>query len=173
VQIGGGGGDGQTEAADDSARDGGLGDAEGEVAGVGGDAEGELGAGFDDDGQWAGPELFGEAVEGGVELAGDLVGLGDLCDEKREGLVAGASFELVDAVDGLEIDGVNGEAVEGVGGKSDDVAVVEACDDVIDERWFWLVGVNAESFGRQIWLLWRLAGPLGAGGAKWCCSLAP
>ncbi len=32
--------------------------------------------------------LFGEAVEGGVELAGDLIGLGDLGDEQREGLVA-------------------------------------------------------------------------------------
>ncbi len=166
VEVGGGGGDGQAKTADDGARDGGFGDAEGEVAGVGGDAEGEFRTGLDDDGQRAGPELFGEAIEGGVELAGDLVGLGDLCDEKREGLVAGAGFELVDAVDGLEIDGVDGEAVEGVGGKSDDVAVVEACDDVIDERWFGLVGMDTESFGRQIWLLCRLAGPLGPGAAK-------
>jgi len=164
VQVGRGGGDGQAEAADDSARDGGFGHSESEVAGVGGDAEGELGAGLDDDCQRTGPELFGEAVEGGVELASYLVRLGDLGDEQREGLVA---------VDGLEIDGVDGEAVEGVGGKSDDIAVVEACDDVIDERWLGLVGMNTESFGRQIWLLCRLAGPLGPGLQSGECSLAP
>ena len=115
-EVGRGCGNGQAEAGDDGAGDGGFGDAEGEVAGVGGYAQGEAGAGFDDDGERAGPELFGEAVEGGVELAGEFVGLGDLCDEEREGLVAGASFELVDAFDGAEIDGVDGEAVEGVGG---------------------------------------------------------
>jgi hypothetical protein len=167
VEIGRGSGDGQAEAADDGTRDGGFGDAEGEIASVRGDAEGKLGAGFDDDGQRAGPELFGEAVEGGVQLAGDLVGLGDLGDEQRKGFVARAGFDVVDAVDGFEIDGVDGEAVEGVGGKSDDVAVVEAGDDVIDERWFGLVGMNTEDFGRQIWLLCRLAGPLGPGAAKW------
>ena len=87
--------------SDDGAGDGGFGDAEGKVAGVGGDAEGEFGAGFDDDGEWAGPELFREAVEGGVELTGDLVGLGDLGDEKREWLVARAGFEVVDSIDGF------------------------------------------------------------------------
>ena len=148
-EVGRGGGDGQAEAGDDGAGDGGLGDAEGEVAGVGGDAEGELAAGFDDDGEGAGPELLGEAVEGGVELAGEFVGLGDLGDEQREGLVAGAGFDLVDAVDGAEIDGIDGEAVEGVGGQRDDVAAVEAGDDVVDERGLGLVGMNAEGFGRQ------------------------
>ena len=148
-EVGRGGGDGQAETGDDGAGDGGFGDAEGEVAGVGGDAEGEFAAGFDDDGEGAGPELFGEAVEGGVELAGEFVGLGDLGDEEREGLVAGAGFDLVDAVDGAEIDGVDGEAVEGVGGEGDDVAAVEAGDDVVDERGLGFVGMDAESFGRQ------------------------
>ena len=100
-EVGGGGGDGQAETADNRAGDGCLGDAQGEVAGVRGDAEGKFGAGFDDDGEWAGPEFFGEAVKGGVELACDLVGLGDLGDEEREWLVAGTGFEVVDAVDGF------------------------------------------------------------------------
>ena len=125
-EIGRGGGDGQAKRGDDGAGDGGFGDAESDVAGVGGDAQRELGAGLDDDGERAGPELFGEAVEGGVELAGEFVGLGDLGDEERERLVAGAGFDLVDAIDGAEIDGVDGEAVEGVGGQRDDVAAVEA-----------------------------------------------
>jgi hypothetical protein len=160
-EVGGGGGDGQAEAGDDGARNGGFGDAESEVAGVGSDAQGKLGAGFDDDGEGARPEFFGEAIEGGVELAGEFVGLGDLGDEEREGFVAGAGLEVVDAIDGLEIDGVDGETVEGVGGESDDVAVVEAGDDVVDERWFGLVGMNTECFGRQILLLCRLVRPLG------------
>src|SRR5271168_494030 len=37
-EVGRGGGDGQAETADDGAGNGGLGDTEGEVAGVGGDA---------------------------------------------------------------------------------------------------------------------------------------
>src|SRR5580698_771037 len=60
-EIGGGGGNGQAELLDDGAGDGGLGNAKGEVAGIGGDAEGEFGAGFDDDGEGAGPEFLGEA----------------------------------------------------------------------------------------------------------------
>ena len=99
AEVGGGCGDGQAEFADNGAADGGLRHAEGYVSGVGGNAERELGAGFDDDGEWAGPEALGESVEVGVDVAGELVGLGDVCDEEREGLVAGAGFEVVDAVD--------------------------------------------------------------------------
>src|ERR1700730_6565856 len=57
-------GDRQAEAGYDGAGEGGLRDAQGEVAGVGGDAQGKLAAGLDDNGEGAGPELFGEAVEG-------------------------------------------------------------------------------------------------------------
>src|SRR6202000_2981083 len=78
AEVGGGGGDGEAELADDGAADGGFGHAEGDVAGVGGDAQGELAAGFDDDGERAGPEALGEAVEGAVEGAGELVGLGEV-----------------------------------------------------------------------------------------------
>jgi hypothetical protein len=150
VEIRGGRGDGEAELLDDGAGDGGFGDAEGEVSGVGGDAQGEFGAGFDDDGEGAGPEFFGEAVEGGVDVASEFVGLGYFGDEEREGLVAGAGFELVDALDGAEIDGVDGETVEGVGGESDDVAAVEAGGDVLDERGLGFVGMDAERFCSQV-----------------------
>ena len=63
--------------------------------------------------------------------------------------MAGAGFELVDAVDGAEIDGIDGEAIEGVGWEGDDVAAVEAGDDLVDERGFGFVGMDAEGFGRQ------------------------
>src|SRR5271154_2783561 len=76
-EVGGGRGDGQAKTSDDGARNGCFGDAKGEVAGVGGHAQRELAAGFDDDSERAGPELFGETVEGSVQLTGELVGLGD------------------------------------------------------------------------------------------------
>jgi hypothetical protein len=150
AEVCGGGGDRQAESGDDGAGDGGSGDTECDVAGVGGDAQRKFGAGLDDDGEGAGPVFFGEAVEGGIDLAGEFVGLRYLGDEEREGLVAGAGFDVVDAIDGAEIDGVDGEAVEGVGGESDDVAAVEAVDDAADVLRFGLVGVNSENLGGQI-----------------------
>lgn len=125
VEVGGGGGDGVAEGGDDSPGNGGFGDAEGYVAGLGGDAEGDVSSGFDDEGEGAGPELFGETVEGAVEVATEFVGLGDFGDEQRERFVLGAGFEIVDALDGTEIDGVDGEAVEGVGGQGDELAGAE------------------------------------------------
>src|SRR5580704_10803701 len=107
-EIGRGRGDGQAESGDDGAGDGGLWYSEGEVAGVGGDAQGESAASLDDDGERAGPEFFGEPIEGGVELTGEFVGLGDLGDEEREGFVASAGLEFVDAVDGAQINRVDG-----------------------------------------------------------------
>ena len=157
AEIGRGGGDGQAEGGDYGSGDGCAGDAEGDVAGVGGDAQGELGARLDDDGKRTGPEFFGEAVEGGVDLAGEFVGLGGFGDEEREGLMAGAGFDVVDAIDGAEIDGVDGEAVEGVGRESDDVAAVETVDDAADVLRFGLVGVDTENLGVQMWLLCRVA----------------
>jgi hypothetical protein len=146
--------DRQAETGYDGAGDGGLGDAQCEVAGVGGDAQGKLAASLDDNREGAGPELLSETVERGVELTGEFVGLGDLCDEEREGLMAGASFNFVDAFDCPEIDGIDGETVEGVRGKGDDVATVEAGDDIVDERGLGLVGMDTEGFGRQCGLLW-------------------
>ncbi len=164
AEVGGGGGDGQAETGDDGASDGGLGDAEGDVAGVGGDAEGKLGAGLDDDGERTGPELLGEAVEGGVDVAGEFIGLGDLVDEQRERLVAGAGLDFVDAVNGVKIDGVDGETVEGVGGQGDDVAGVETGDDLRDELRFGFVGVNAEDLSRQVACSWYEVGTNGKRG---------
>jgi hypothetical protein len=148
-EIGRGGRNGQAEAGDDGAGDGGLGDAEGQVTGVGSDAQGKPGAGFDDDGERAGPEFFSEAIKCGVELAGEFVGLGYLGDEQREGLVAGTGFQFVDAVDCAKIDRVDGEAVEGVGGERDDVATIETVGYVANERGLGLVGMDTEGFGRQ------------------------
>ena len=143
AEVGGGGGDGEAEFADDGAADGGFGNAEGDVAGVGGDAQGEFAAGLDDDGKRAGPEALGEAIEGAVEGAGEFIGLGDVGDEERERLVTGSGFEVVDAVDGAEIYRVDGEAIEGVGGERDDLASFECVNDAQHEVWFGLLRMNA------------------------------
>jgi hypothetical protein len=148
-EVGRGGCNGQAEAGDDGAGNGSFGDAEGQIARVGGDAEGEPASGFDHDGERAGPEFFGETIEGGVDLTGKFVGLGDLGDEERERLVAGPGFELVDAIDGVEIDRIDGEAVKSVSRERDDVAAVETVGDILDERRLRLVGMDTESFGGQ------------------------
>ena len=150
AEVGGSCGDGQAEASDDCAGDGGFGDAESEVASVSRDSQRKLASGFDDDGERAGPEFFGKAIKGSVELASEFVGLCYFGDEERERFVAGTGFELIDAIDGAEIDGVDGETVEGVGGERDDVAAIETGDDTVDEGGFGFVGMNAEGFGRQV-----------------------
>ena len=124
-EVGGGCGDGQAESVDDGAGDGCLGDAQGDVAGVGGDAQGKAGSGLDDEGEGAGPESLGEAVECGVDLAGEAIGLCGVADEQGERLVAGAALELVDAVNGAQVDGIDGQAIEGVSGQRDDAACGE------------------------------------------------
>jgi hypothetical protein len=143
VQIGGGCGDRKAEFLDDGAADLAFRHAQGDVAGVRGDAQRELAAGLDDDGERARPEALGQTVEGGVDVAGEFVGLRDVADEERKGLVARAGFELVDAVDGAEIDGVDGKAVEGVGGQRGDVAGVEAFGDMLDQCGLGFVWIDA------------------------------
>ena len=171
-EIGGGGGVGEAETSDHGAGDCGLGDAKGEVAGVRGDAQRQPGAGLDDQSEGAGPEFFREAVEGGVELAGKLVGLGDLGDEERERFMTCAGLDLVDAIDGLKINRVYGQAVEGVSRQSDDVAAVEAGDDLVDERGFGFVGMDTKGFCRQVLLLGRCPSKK-ARAAKLVRGLAP
>src|SRR5258708_4288534 len=117
-EVGRGRGDRESELSDDSAWDSSLGNADGDVAGVRCHAEGKLGASLDDDRKWAGPELLCKAVKGGVEPAGQFVGLRDLGDQQRQGLVARAGFDLGDAVDGLGLHLVDGEARGGVGGQA-------------------------------------------------------
>ena len=146
VEVGRGGGDGQAELLDDGAADGAFGHAQGDVAGVGGDAQGEFAAGLHDDREGAWPEAFGEKVEGGADGGREFVGLHDIADEQRERLVAGAGFEVVDAIDGAEIYGIDGEAVEGVSRQGGHFAGVEAINDAGDQCVFGFVGVDAKKF---------------------------
>ena len=148
-EVGGGCGDGQAQLGGHGAADVGFRHADGDVAGVSSDAQGELAAGADDKREGAGPEALGEAVESGVEVAGELVGVRGVGEQERERLVARAGLELVDAIDGAEVYGVDGETVEGVGGQGCDLAVVEAVNDVGDEVGFGLVRMDAEHFGDQ------------------------
>lgn len=75
AQVGGGGGDGDAETGDYCAGYCGFGNTQGDVAGIGGDAQGKACPGLDDDGERAGPEAFRQAIEGGVDIAGQAIGL--------------------------------------------------------------------------------------------------
>lgn len=149
VQVRRRSGDGQAEPCDDRSRDGGLRDAKGDVSRVCGDAEREFGTRFDDDGERAWPETFGEAVEGGVTRACEPIGLGHIGDQERQWLVTRTIFEVIDAIDGAEINWIDGQTVEGIGRKGDDLTGFQVLDDVIDERRLWFIGVNTEDLSRQ------------------------
>jgi hypothetical protein len=99
-------------------------------------------SGLDDDRQRAWPEALHQTVEGGVEVAGQFVGLLGLAEQQRERLVLGAVLQLVDAVDRVQIDRVDGKAIEGVGRQRYHVATFERLDDVVHQLWLWLVGMN-------------------------------
>ena len=142
VKIGRGGGDGHAILLDDGARNGGVRDAQGDVAGVCRGAQWELAAGADDDGERAGPEAFGELVEAVVDVARQLIGLSDGGDEQRERLVLQSGLDLVNALDSVKIDGVDGESIEGVCGKRDDVATAQAGDDICDALCLWFIRVD-------------------------------
>jgi len=149
AKVGRSGGYGQAELGNDCTADGCFRDAQGDVAGVGRDAQGQLAAGLDDDSERAGPEFFGELIELGADGSRELVGLGYVGDEQRERLVTGAGFQLVDVLDGAEIDGVDGEAIEGVGGERNDVAALQRLDDLGYQVGLRFVRMNTKDFSDQ------------------------
>jgi len=133
----------------DSTGDGSVGDAQGNVAGVGGGTEGQPGAGTNDDGEGARPEAVGKLVEHWIAVARELVGLGQRRDEKGERFLFLPAFQAVDTLDGVEIYRVDGQAVKGVGRHGNDVALAQARDDVVDPVWLWFVGMDAQDFRGQ------------------------
>ena len=58
--------------------------------------------------------------------------------------MAGAVFEVVDAVNGAEVYGVDCKAVEGVGGQRDDFAGIETFGYMVDEGGLGFVGIDAK-----------------------------
>jgi len=62
-------------------------------------------------------------------------------------------LQLVDTIHRLQIHRIDREAIKSIRRQSDDVAAVQAIDNLADQLWFRLVGVDAECFSRQIWLL--------------------
>ena len=69
--------DGQTKAFDHGARNSGVGNAKGDVPGVGSGAQRQLRAGAHNDGQRPRPESVGKLVEHRVGVASQFVGLGE------------------------------------------------------------------------------------------------
>ncbi len=156
LQIGRGCRDRQAKALDNGAGNGCVGHAQGDVAGVGRGAQGQLGAGAHDDGERTGPEAVGQLVQLRVGVARQLVGLGEPGDEQRERLVLLAGLDPVDLLDGGEIDRVHSQAVEGVGRQSDNIALAETGDDVVDPVRLGFVGMDAQNFRGQSGLPWFL-----------------
>jgi hypothetical protein len=71
-------------------------------------------------------------------------------DQQRKRLVAGAGLELVDVLDGAEVDGIDGEAIEGVGGQCDDLAAPQAFGHLLDKKRLRLIRMNAKEFCDQV-----------------------
>ena len=140
---------GRPKLLDDGAGNGSIGNAQGDVAGIGGGAQRQLGSGANDDGQRTGPESVRQFVEHGVGVACQFVGLRQRGDQQRERLLLLAALEPVDALDGMQIYGVHGEAVESVGGQGDDVTLAQARDNVVDPVWLGLIGMDAQDFRGQ------------------------
>ena len=69
-----------------------------------------------------------------------------------------AGFDLVNALDGVEIYGVDGETVKGVGGHGDDVAFLQTGNDVIDPVCLGFIGMDAQDLRGQVGLP-RISGP--------------
>jgi len=60
-----------------------------------------------------------------------------------------AGLDLVDLLDGMEIDGVDRQPLKGVGRQGDDTAFSQARDDVIDPVRLRFFGMDAQNLRRQ------------------------
>ena len=149
LQIGRGRGDGQPEALHHRARNGGVGHAQGHVAGIRRGTQRQLAAGPHDDGQRAGPEALRQLVQQGVGVAGQLIGLGQRSNQQRQGLVLLAGLDLVNLLDRVEIDRVDGQAVEGVGRQGNDIAFAQTGDDIVDPVRLGFIGMDAQHLRGQ------------------------
>jgi len=149
LKVGRSGGDGKAEALDHGAWDGGVRDAECDIAGVGSRAERQPGASANDDGERTGPEALGEAVEQGIGFARELICLKNGGDEQRKRLVFLAGLDLVDLLYGAKVDGIDGEPVEGVGGEGNDFAFTQAGHDVVDPIRLRFIGMDAQNLRQQ------------------------
>ena len=59
-------------------------------------------------------------------------------------------FDLVDLLDRMQVYRIDREAIEGVGRQGNDVALLEAGDDVFDAIRLWFVGMNPQNLRRQV-----------------------
>lgn len=121
-KIGAGAGERNAEFVDEIGNNFIFGPAEADTASVGSDFEGNAVGGVDDDGERAGPEGFGEAMEIVGEIFCEDGGVRERIDEDGKCAVLGTALDAEDVIDGGEIDGIGGESVKRVGGNSNDGA---------------------------------------------------
>ena len=96
-----------------------------------------------------GQKTLGEPIKACADIARQFVGLRRVADQQRQGFVAHARLDFVNAVDRPQIDGIDRQAVKGVRGKTDNTTAAQAGDDVFDTFRFRFVRVNAKDFRRQ------------------------
>ena len=112
VQVGRGRRDRQSGRANDGQRNFGGGHAQRDIAGIGRDLQRQLGIGLHDDGQRSGPEAARQQIEDFRHGPRQVGGLIDGFDQQRERLVPRARLDLVNAIDGMQIEGIDREAVK-------------------------------------------------------------
>jgi len=148
-EVGGGGGNRKAQPPDNSAGYSGLGNTQGDVAGIRSHPERKLGTSAYDESKRARPETLGETLKRGVKSTGEFVRLRDFADEQRKRLMASTRLKLVDAIDSAKIYRIDSKAIEGVRGKSNHLARMETISYLGDELWFGLIGVDTKRVGRQ------------------------
>lgn len=96
-----------------------------------GDEVWDFGLFWEDEGEGAGPEGFGELADHGVEFLGDFgdeVNVFFATDVDDERIESGAFFDFENLGHRLRVEGMGGEAVDGFGGHSDEFAFFEEGD---------------------------------------------
>jgi hypothetical protein len=126
-------GERNTEFLDESHSDFASGPTKSNAARVAGDFERKAHGGVQNDGERAGPESVGQAVEIVGEFAGENVGVMNGIDEDGKGFGFGATLDAENFVDGCEVDGIGGKSVEGVGGNGNNRTAIEPASCVTDE----------------------------------------
>jgi hypothetical protein len=131
--VGAGAGQRDADFLDESRNDFTSGPAKGDAASVAGNFQRKAHGSVEHDGERAGPESVGEAIEIVGKIASENVGVVDGVDEQRKSLGFGASLDAEDFVDSGKVDGIGGESVERVGGYSNDRTAIQPTSGITDE----------------------------------------
>jgi hypothetical protein len=131
--VGAGAGERDTNFLDEASDNFASGPAKCDAASVAGNLQRKTHGGVENDGERAGPEGVGEAIEIVGKIARENVSVMDGADEKRKSFGFWATLNAEDFVDGGKIDGIGGESVERVGRYSDHRTAIKPPSGITDE----------------------------------------